>query len=124
MIEGLRGERLRFATPRGLRLGGVEAGRGLHQRVEAAPFRPWAFMPVGGERDIDDPWAEPRDLAGAEAESRERAGPIALHEDVGTSDELAKPRACRLIAQIEPSRELAAAGVDRERQHGGQMRGG
>ena len=54
MIEHLRRQLLRPVDLGRLAFGMVEAGRGLHQRVEATPFGPWADMTVGRERDIDD----------------------------------------------------------------------
>ena len=45
MIEHLRRQRLRAVDAGGLRFGGVEAARGLHQRIEAAAARPRPAWP-------------------------------------------------------------------------------
>ncbi len=63
MVERLAGQGLRLLRARRLGLGVVDAVRVLHQRVEAAPVRPRAFVAVGAERHIDDAGAQLRRLA-------------------------------------------------------------
>ena len=59
MIESLRRQLLRSCRAEGLRFRDVEAACGLHQRIEAAPIGPWALMPVGAQRGVDDAGLKP-----------------------------------------------------------------
>src|SRR4051812_31973269 len=110
MVEHRARQFLRTVDPARLPFAGVEAGGGLHQRVEAAPAGPWSGMAISRERDIDDPRADPRGVFGREAERRDRARAIALRENIGIPEQAAQHLASLLGLQIGKARQLAAAG--------------
>ena len=85
VIHDLGGEMERAAEPAAESLLVGEAAHRLDQRLEAAPLAPRPRVAIGGERDVDDPGPEPRDLLGGEAEPGERAGTVGLGEDVGAA---------------------------------------
>ena len=104
VIERLRRQRLRRFGAGGLRLGDIEAVDVLHQRIEAAPARPRPFVAVGAERDVDDAGPDARGLLRAEAVGGNRAGPVALHEDVGVAQQAGERRAAVGVAQVDGGR--------------------
>ena len=124
VIERLGRQRLGLARAERLRLRVVEAVGVLHQEVEAAPVGPRPFVAIGADRDADDAGPQLRRLLGAEAVLGDRAGPVALHENVGLTQQRGEllPRA--RVAQIEMRGKLAAAVVDHQRFHRRQMRRG
>src|SRR3954452_6296879 len=78
VVEHLRRQFLWPIYASSLSLGMVEAGRGLHERIEAAPFRPWTGMAIGRQRHVDDAGIDFCRVLGRKAESGERARAIAL----------------------------------------------
>ena len=64
VIEHLRRQFLRPVDAGGLPFGMVETGRGLHQRIETAAFRPRPGMAIGRQRHVDDAGADPRRVLG------------------------------------------------------------
>src|SRR5262249_11800518 len=82
VVEHLRRQGPRLARAKSFRFGGIEAARRLHQRVEAAPACPRAFLPIGAERNVDNPGPHARDIVRTKAECRDGAWPIALYKHV------------------------------------------
>jgi tripartite-type tricarboxylate transporter receptor subunit TctC len=82
VVEHLRRQGPRLARAKSFRFGGIEAARRLHQRVEAAPTCPRAFLPIGAERNVDNPGPHACDIVRTKAERRDGAWPVALHEHV------------------------------------------
>ena len=62
VIERLRRQRFRLARASGLHFGVIEAASRLHQGIKAAPACPWAFGPIGAERNVDDPRPDARHI--------------------------------------------------------------
>ena len=124
VIERLGGQGLRLVQAERFALCIVEAVGVLHQRVEAAPVRPRPGIAVGADRHADDARPQLRSLLGAEAVLRDRAGPVALHENVGFAQQRGEllPRA--RVAQVEMRGQLAAPVVDHQRFHRRQVRRG
>jgi hypothetical protein len=60
----------------------------------------------------------------AEAERRDGAGPITLHEDVRSAQQRGKRLAPAAPAQIDGRRQFSPSGVDDERLHRRQVRRG
>src|SRR4051794_9923381 len=87
MINRLTWQGLWLRASRRFGLGVIDAVCVLHQRVEAAPVRPRAFVTVGAERHVDDARAQLRELLRSEAVLLHGTGPVALHEDVGVARE-------------------------------------
>ena len=54
MVEHLRRQFLRTIHTGGSSFGVIEAGRGLHQRIEATSRRPWPGVAIGRQRHIDN----------------------------------------------------------------------
>ena len=90
VVERLRRQFLRPFDASGCALGVVEAGRGLHQRVETAPPRPWAGMAIGRQRDIDDTGSKFSPPLPARSRALRSPGAITLHEDVGLRQQIAQ----------------------------------
>ena len=63
VIKHLRRQRLRLAGSESLCLRGVQPARRLHERVKAAPARPWPVMAVSAQRGIDDAGSQARETA-------------------------------------------------------------
>jgi hypothetical protein len=122
VIEHLRRQRLRLARAENFRFGGIEPARRLHQRIEAAPARPWAFVAVGAERHVDDPGPHARDIVRAEAERGDGAWTVALHKDVRIAQQRGQNFAAAGLAQIDRRRQFPPPGVDDERLHRRQVR--
>ncbi len=105
VIERLGGQLLGpWKGSGGLGLGVVEAARGLHQRVEAAPRCPGPGVAVGRQRDGDDAGLDLGAGLGREAELGEPAGAVALHEDVRLAQQRGQPLALLVGAQVERRR--------------------
>ena len=124
MVEHLHGQRVRLVAAGRLRLGMIEAARGLHQGIEAAPAAPGALVAVSRERDIDDAGPDLRGVFRTEAELGEAARPVALDEHVGAAQQGGERVAPGRIAQIDVRRQFSSAGVDDELLDRGQVRGG
>src|SRR5438876_11470861 len=80
VVEHLRRQFLWSIDAGGLAFGMIETGCGLHQRVEAAAFRPWPSMAVSRQRDIDDAGRDLGRILRREAERGDRARAITLRE--------------------------------------------
>jgi hypothetical protein len=89
-----------------------------------AAARPRPRPSPGGKLDTDDSRPQRRELGRAEPPPRERAGAVALREDIAASlaDQGAERRGVALVAQIEKRRELAEAGIDLDLARMRQMR--
>src|SRR5262249_61684536 len=107
--------RPRLALSESLRLGGVEAARGLYQRVEPAPARPRAFVAIGAKRDVNDTGPDARDLLGSEAERSDGARSVALHKHVGVPQQRGERLAPASLTQVDIGRQLSPPGIDDER---------
>src|SRR3984957_3135053 len=83
VIERLGGKGFWQIAPCRARFPVVEARGRLHERIEAAPLRPGTLLAIGVKRDVNDAGAKRRSLSRPEAARRDRAGTIALYEDVG-----------------------------------------
>src|SRR5579863_8596662 len=88
VIEDLRRQFLRAVDAGGPPFGVVEAGCGLHQRVETAAFRPWSAMAISRERHVNDAGTDPRRVLRREAEPRQRTRAIALRKNIRTCEQL------------------------------------
>ena len=88
-VEGLRPALERIVI--------ADAADGLHQRVEAAPLPPGADVAEGAQREAHDARPHFGKLLDAEAAGGERAGSVALGEDVSE----AQASAYRLVADVD-----------------------
>src|ERR1700722_11218006 len=68
-------------------LRGGKAGHVLDDRIEAAALRPRTFVAVGADADADDAGPERRHLLRRETAAGDRAGAIALGENVGPTQQ-------------------------------------
>src|SRR5581483_1966382 len=84
----------------------------LHDGVEAAPRGERPDMAERAERDVDEAGPRLGELLGREAAVAERAGTVALDEDVGVAGEVLEGLELGRVAQVELGRELAVAGVE------------
>src|SRR2546428_604312 len=66
----------------GFGFGSIEAARGLHQRVEAAPTGPRPFVSIGAQRHVYDARPNTSGILWAEPERRNGVRPIALDKNV------------------------------------------
>ena len=89
MIEHLRRQLLRSLNACRLPFGMVEAGRGLHQRVEAAALRPRTGMTIGRQRHIDDPRIYSRGVLGRKPKRLQCTRPVALRQNICLRQQLA-----------------------------------
>ena len=103
MIEHLRRQFLRPVDAGGLPFGVIEAGRGLHQRVETATLRPRPGMAIGRQRHIDDAGTDPRRILRREAERRDRtrADSLARKYRPAPAARAARPRPCSLLSSTK-----------------------
>ena len=101
MIERLARQRLRLTSPGGFGLGIIEAARRLHQRIVTAARRPRTLMTVGAERDTDDAGPDAGGGLGRKALRRDRARPVALHENIRIAQQRRKGLAPGRVAQID-----------------------
>jgi len=74
VIERLCRQRFRLADTKSFRFGGIEAACCLHQRIEATPACPRAFVAVCAKRDVDNARPDPCDILRAKAERGDGAG--------------------------------------------------
>src|ERR1700738_187768 len=114
MIEHLRRQFLRPVDAGGLPLGMIEAGRGLHQRVEAAALGPWSAVAVGRQRYVDDAGADLSGNVRRKAERSDRPRPIALREDIRLREQIAQDAPPLFALELDETCELAAPGIDGE----------
>ena len=98
VVEHLRGQFLRSIDAGGLSLGMVESGRGLHQRVEAAPLSPGTCGTIGRQRDINDAGIDARGILRREAEASHRLRPVALRKNIRFRQQAAQYAAPLLAA--------------------------
>jgi hypothetical protein len=75
---------------------------------------------VAVDRHVDQAGPHGRELVGAETAPRERAGSVALREDVGVADQLTQPHRVVGLVEIEEGRELAVVRVHHEGVRVGQ----
>ena len=92
--------------------------------IESKPRRdgPRAFVAVGADADADDAGPELGHSLGREAARGERAGPIALGEDVGLAHQAVQGLDAGRLAQVDPGAALAVSGVHQDFGLVGQVR--
>src|SRR6202171_2137419 len=86
VVEFLGGKSFWLALAERLCFRGVEAARGLHQRVKTAPVRPRSGVAIGAKRNVNNPRPQARDVLWAKTMPGDGAMPIALHENIGVAD--------------------------------------
>ena len=116
MVERLHRQRLRLVGAEAAHAFGGDAGAHLDQAVEAAPAAPRSSPAIGVKRDIHETGRKAPQRLGIETEAGERAGPIAMNEDVGLGDEVGKSPAILGQAQIEPGAAFAQRHVGNDRR--------
>ena len=79
-------------------------------------------MRVGAERHVDDAGSHACDILRAEAERRDGAGTVALHEYICIAQERGQRFAPAGLTQIDGCRQFPPSGVDDERLHRWQVR--
>ena len=125
MVERLDGQRRRLVLAEAAHAFLRDAGAHLHQAVEAASAGPGSAPAIGVERHVDEagPRAAAFDLA--EAERVERAGPIAMDDDIGLAEQGEETLAAAGVGEVEPRAAFASVTSGAtlgSSQSGGSMR--
>ena len=119
MVEGLGGQHAGPLRP-AVEVG--DAGGRLHEGVEAAPVAPRPRRPPGRQPDGDEVGMPLGQRRGSQPERVERAGPVALDDDVGLREQFLHGPPVRRAGEVQDDVPLADAGVDQPAAVVGQPR--
>ncbi|KGC40188.1 hypothetical protein DO73_4613 [Burkholderia pseudomallei] len=93
VVERLNGQRHRAVGAGFAHAGRRDARARLHEAVEAPAAAPGPAPAIRVERHVDEAGVDPPPLVGVEAETVERARPVAVDHHVGLADQAAQQRA-------------------------------